>query len=65
MNFIICFSNMEKQAYILERKKTNCKVYGYLPWYYYFVTIIINITFINLNILDIDVFSLRQEINIK
>ena len=38
--------------------KTNCKMYGYLPcYYYYFVTIIINIFFINLNILNIDVFS--------
>ena len=46
----------KKHAYILERKKTDCKMYGYLPWYYYFVTIIINII-INLNILDIDVFS--------
>ena len=48
---------MEKHAYILERKKTNCKMYDYLPWYYYFVTLIINIIFINLNILDIDVVS--------
>ena len=31
-------------------------MYGYLPWYYYFVTIIINIIK-NLNILDIDVYS--------
>ena len=41
-----------------NKKKTNCKMYGYLPCYYYFVTIIINIFFfINLNILNIDVFS--------
>ena len=39
-----------------EEKKTDCKMNGYLPWYYYFVTIIINII-IDLNILDIDVFS--------
>ena len=31
-------------------------MYGYLPWYDYFITVIINII-INLNILDIDVFS--------
>ena len=31
-------------------------MYFYLPWYYYFVTIIINIIK-NLNILDVDVFS--------
>ena len=46
---------MEKHADILERKKG--KMFGYLPWYYYFVTIIINIIIIYLNILDIDVFS--------
>ena len=51
----ICFNNMEKHADILEREKS--KMYGYLPWYYYFVTIIINIIIIYLNILDIDVFS--------
>ena len=34
-----------------------CKMYGYLPCYYYFVTFIINIFFINLNILNVDVFS--------
>ena len=39
-----------------KEKTTDCKMYGYLPWYYYFVTIIINII-IDLNILDIDVFS--------
>ena len=39
-----------------KEKNQHCKMYGYLPWYYYFVTIIINII-INLNILDIDVFS--------
>ena len=38
-------------------KEKKCKNYGYFPWYYYFVTIIINIIIINLNILDIDVFS--------
>ena len=38
-------------------KKRKCKMYGYLSWYYYFVTIIINIIIIYLNILDIDVFS--------
>ena len=32
-------------------------MYGYLPRHYYFVTIIINIIIIDLNILDIDVFS--------
>ena len=42
---------MEKHAYILERKK-KYKLYGYLSCYYHFITIIIN-----LNILDIDVFS--------
>ena len=31
-------------------------MYGYLPWYDYFITVIINVI-INLNILDIDVFS--------
>ena len=36
----------------------NCKIYGYLPcYYYYFVTSIINNFFIDLNILNIDVFS--------
>ena len=36
----------------------KCKIYYYLPWYYYFVTSIIYIIFfINLNIFDIDVFS--------
>ena len=39
-----------------KEKKTDCKSYVYLPWYYYFVSIIINII-INLNILDIGVFS--------
>ena len=34
---------MEKHAYILERKRTDCKMYGYFLRYYYFVTIIINI----------------------
>ena len=54
---------MEKQADVLERNnnnndnKTNCKTYVYLPCYYYFVTFIINIFFINLNTLNIDVFS--------
>ena len=28
-----------------------------MPWYNYFVTIVINIIFISLNILNIDVFS--------
>ena len=38
-------------------KEKKCKTFGYLPWYY-FVTIIINvIIIINLNILDIDIFS--------
>ena len=32
-------------------------MYGYLPRYYYFVIIIINIIIINLNILDIVLFS--------
>ena len=32
-------------------------MYGYLPCYYYFVTFIIYIFFINLNILNVDVFS--------
>ena len=46
---------MEKHACILE-KKTDSKMYDYLSWFYYFVTVIINII-INLNMLDIDVFS--------
>ena len=37
--------------------KKNGKMYGHLPWYYYFVTTIIKIIIINLNILGIDVFS--------
>ena len=41
---------------IWKEKKTDYKMYGYLPWYYYFVSVIINIIK-NLNILDIDVFS--------
>ena len=42
---------MEKDAYILV-----FQMYVYLPWYYYFVTIIIiNIIIKNLNILNIDV----------
>ena len=36
--------------------KEKCKMYGYLQWYYYVVAIIINI-YINLDRLDIDVFS--------
>ena len=42
-----------------KEKKTDCKMYGYLPWYYYFVTIIINIIINHntLDIVDIDVFS--------
>ena len=32
-------------------------MYDYLPWYYYFVTIIINIIFYKSYILDIDFFS--------
>ena len=35
----------------------KCKMFGYLPCYYYFVTFIRNIFFINLNILNVDVFS--------
>ena len=49
------FQKHGKHAYILERKK--CKMYGYWSLYYHFVTIIINIIILNLNILDIDVFS--------
>ena len=43
-----------------ERKNTGCEMYGYLPWYYYFVTTLVTIIIIiiiNLNILDINVFS--------
>ena len=47
----------KEKKIIIKRKKTNCKTYGYLPCYYYFVTFIINIFFINLNILNVDVFS--------
>ena len=36
---------MKKHAYSLEWK--NCKMYGYLSWYY-FATIIINIIIINI-----------------
>ena len=43
----------EKKIIIIK----NCKMYGYLPCYYYFVTFIINIFFLNLNILNVDVFS--------
>ena len=39
-----------------KKQKTDGKMYVYLPWYYCFVSIIINII-INLNILDIGVFS--------
>ena len=45
---------MERLADILERKKSN--MYGYLPWYYYFVTIIINIIIIYLNVVEV-IFS--------
>ena len=38
-------------------KGKKSKMYGYLPRYYYFVTIIINFIVINLNILDTYVFS--------
>ena len=37
-------------------KKSDCKMNGFLPWYYYFVTIVINMI-IKFNILDIDFFS--------
>ena len=43
-------------AYWKEKKnKNDCKMYVYLPWYYYFVTIVINIIK-NLNILYVDGF---------
>ena len=49
---------MEQHVYILARKKakTDRKMYFYLPCYYYFVSVIINII-INLNILDKGIFS--------
>ena len=39
-----------------KTKKKDSNMYGHLPWYDYFITVII-IIIIKLNILDIDVFS--------
>ena len=44
---LITWKNMQtfwKEKIIIKKKKTNGKMYGYLPCYYYFVTIIINIS---------------------
>ena len=49
-------SGKKKKKKTKKKKTTDCNMYGYLPWYDYFITVIINII-INLNILDIDVFS--------
>ena len=48
-----------------KEKKIDCKMYGYLSWYYYFVTIFISIIIIiNLNILDYRcLFSDRKSIS--
>ena len=54
MHLLIPVTRKNVHAFCKEKEKNHCKMYGYLPWYYYFVTIIINIK--NLNILDIDVF---------
>ena len=41
-----------------KEKRTDCKMHGYLPWYYNLVTgLVIIIIIINLNLLDKDVFS--------
>ena len=49
------------------KEKIDCKkMYGYLPWCYYFVIIFINIIIINLNILDYRcLFSGRKSISSK
>ena len=55
-----CIHSGKKKKYKKERKNTGCKMYGDLPWYYYFVTTLVTIIIIiiiNLNILDINVFS--------